>query len=67
MVAAKTRSLVVKVTDEEMNAIHALAHETEDSIAKVVRKLIREAWLARHGLEKPPRAKLKHNAKENGR
>ena len=61
MVAAnKTRSLVVKITEQEMDMVHALAAETEDSLGKVVRKWIREAWVAKHGLEKPPRAKLKH-------
>lgn len=61
MVAAnKTRSLVVKITEQEMDMVHALAAETEDAIGKVVRKWIREAWLARHGLTKPPKATLKH-------
>lgn len=58
--APKERSLVVRVTDDEMNMIHQLAADTEDSIGKVVRKMIREAWIERHGMSKPPPAKLKH-------
>lgn len=59
----KSRSLVVKVTDDEMDMVHQLAADTEDSIGKVVRKMIRDAWVERHGLTKPPKATLKHGAK----
>ena len=57
---AKDRTLVVKVPDEMLNMLHKMADDCDDSIARIVRRLITTAYTERYGLAKPPKAKLKH-------
>ncbi len=56
----RERNLVVKCTDEELNMLHRIADDTDDTIARIVRRLVTNLYVEKYGIEKPPRAKLKH-------
>jgi len=56
----KERTLVAKITDEQMNMLHRIADDGDEPLARVVRRLIQTAYVERYGLEKPPKATLKH-------
>jgi hypothetical protein len=56
----RERNLVVKCTDEELNMVHRLAEDGDDTIARVVRRLLTAAYVEKYGIEKPKAAKLKH-------
>lgn len=56
----RERNLVVKCTDEELNMVHRMAEDGDESIARIVRRLVTTAYVERYGIEKPKAAKLKH-------
>lgn len=58
--APKDRTLVVKVTDEQLNMLHRLASDGDEPIARIVRRLVQREYIERYGLNPPPKAKLKH-------
>ena len=58
----RERNLVVRCSDEELNMVHRLAEDGDDTIARIVRRLITASYVEKYGIEKPPRAKLKHDA-----
>lgn len=58
----RERNLVVKCTDAELNMLHRIAEDTDETIARIVRRLVLTAYTERYGLEKPKAAKLKHRA-----
>lgn len=55
----RTRTLTVKVSDDELARAHALADAGDESIGRLVRKFIRDAYGARFGDSPPPKPKLK--------
>ena len=58
----RERNLVVKCSDEELNMLHRMAEDGDDTIARIVRRLVTTAYVEKYGIEKPPRAKLKHGS-----
>jgi hypothetical protein len=52
----RDRNMVLRVDDEELAMAHALAEAQDEPIARIVRRFIREQYVARFGV-KPP---LKH-------
>jgi hypothetical protein len=59
----RERNMVLRVDDEELAMAHALADAQDEPIARIVRRFLRDAYVARFGQEKPPAALLKHAAK----
>lgn len=60
MTTKREKNLVLRVADEELAMVHALADDRDESIARIVRRFIRDAYVERFGLKKPPAPKLKH-------
>ncbi len=58
--ADRDRNLVLRVSDEELAMAHALSDAQDEPIARVVRRFIRDAYVERFGVTKPPTPKLKH-------
>jgi hypothetical protein len=56
----REKNLVLRVDDSEFAMIHALSDDADESIARIVRRWIRNAYVDRFGLAKPPTPKLKH-------
>lgn len=48
------------MSDEELAMAHALADAGDETIARIVRRFIRDAYVERFGVQKPPKPKLKH-------
>lgn len=59
----RERNLVVKCTDAELNMLHRMSDDGDEPIARIVRRLVTAAYVARYGVETPPAAKLKHEPK----
>jgi hypothetical protein len=53
--AERNRNLVVRVDDETLDMVHAVAESDDVPVTQVVRSLIRGAYRARFGDAKPPR------------
>lgn len=60
----RVRNLVVKCTDSELNMLHRMSEDGDEAIARIVRRLVTTAYVARYGIEKPNAAKLKHRASD---
>jgi hypothetical protein len=56
---AREKNLVLRVSDDELAMAHALAEAQDEPIARVVRRFIRDAYVERFGVTKPPKPKLK--------
>ena len=59
----RERNLVVKCSDEELNMLHRMADDGDDTIARIVRRLVTTAYVEKYGIEKPKAARLKHSPK----
>lgn len=59
----RERNLVVRCSDEELSMLHRIAGDTDESIARIVRRLVATAYVEKYGVTRPPRARLKHAAK----
>ncbi len=59
----RERNLVVRVDDQELAMLHAVANDRDEPIARVVRKFIRDAYGAKFGDAVPAPATLKHAPK----
>ena len=55
----RTRNLVVRLSEEEICQLHALADDADSSIADLVRNFVRSAFFAKWGSAEAPKAKLK--------
>lgn len=49
----RVRNLVVRVAEEELAMAHALADDLDDTIARIVRRFIRDAYVERFGVVTP--------------
>ncbi len=52
--------MVLRVSDDELAMAHALAEAQDEPIARIVRRIIRDQYVARFGVTPPPAPKLKH-------
>lgn len=57
----RVRNLVLRVSDDELAMAHAVAADRDETIARVVRRFIRDAYVERFGVTVPPKPKLKHS------
>ena len=55
----RTRNLVVRLSEEEIFKLHALADDADSSISDLVRNFLTSAFFAKWGAAPPPKAKLK--------
>lgn len=62
-VSMTMRSLVVKVNDEELAKLHALANDVREPISVIVRRWLRDSYRARFGDAVPPDVELKHGGR----
>ncbi len=53
----RTRNLVVRVDEQELAMAHRLADDRDEPMTMLVRRLLRDAYIARFGLEKPSAAR----------
>lgn len=51
----RTRTLTVKVTDDELARVHALAEAGDESVGRLVRRWIDVDYRRRFGDDAPPR------------
>lgn len=63
----RVRNLVVKCTDTELNMLHRMSADDDEAIARIVRRLVTNAYVARYGIEKPKPARLKHRAADEAK
>jgi hypothetical protein len=54
------RTMVVRVTDEELAKVHALAADLHEPVSVVIRRFVRDSYRARFGEAMPPTPTLKH-------
>jgi hypothetical protein len=47
----RTRNLVVRLTNEELVMAHRIASASDESVARVIRRLIKIAYVDRFGIE----------------
>ena len=59
----RERSLMVKVDDDELAQLHALANAGDEPISVMLRRWLAERYVARFGEAAPPPPKLKHAPK----
>jgi len=52
----RAHNLNVRLTAEELALAHALADDRDEPMTMLVRRLLRDAYVARFGLEKPKHA-----------
>lgn len=57
----RERNMVLRVDDEELAMAHAIAEAQDETIARVIRRFIRHAYVERFGTKQPPTPKLKHS------
>jgi hypothetical protein len=60
----RNRNLVVRVDDETLDMVHAVADTDDVPATQVVRSLIRAAYRARFGQVKPPPRSSRNAARE---
>jgi hypothetical protein len=56
----REHNLVVRMANDEMHKLHAIAEANDESIARLVRRLVDDAYRTQFGDAKPPKAKLKN-------
>lgn len=58
--SAKMRTMVVRMTDEELAKLHALAGDLREPFSVLVRRWVRDSYRARFGEATPPDVKLRN-------
>jgi len=56
----RERNLVVKIAEDEMAKLHAIADANDEPVARTVRRWIDLNYRAQFGEATPPKMKLKH-------
>lgn len=55
----RTKTLTIKVSEDELHMAHALAEAGDESIGRYVRRVLASDYARRFGDAPPPKAKLK--------
>ena len=61
MTIDRGHNMVVRVSETELDRVHALANDKGEAIAVLFRRWLNDTYQARFGAAPPPKAKLKHD------